>query len=333
MKVGFLGSGAWGMALIDLLLQNGHEVLLWTIEPEVVRSLNEDKIHPRFPKRKIDARLQATASLKEVLTLGCEALVECVTAKGLRPVCEQIKQNGGVSVPFVITSKGIEQDTLLFLPQVAQDVLGEQIDQQLGYLSGPTLAHEVDEGEMTGAVGASANARVRDVLVTLFHSETFRVFPHHDVLGVGLGDDIKNVIAIASGILTGLGCGMNTKALLLTMGLQEMIAIADRMGISKKTCVSLAGVGDLLVTGLSPLSRNFRFGELVGKGLDAQQAKDKIRMVVEGEYTVQSVMQLGKKWDISLPVTELVYDIIIQKQPSRERFRHLSDNVLVNAFS
>lgn len=333
MKVGFLGSGAWGMALIELLLQNGHDVLMWTIEPEVVRSLMEEKRHPRFPDRAIDPRLKATASMPELLQSGCDVIIECVTAKGVRPVCEQIKRGGGLTVPFILTSKGMEQDTLLFLPQVAQEVLGEQIDAQLGYLSGPTLAKEVTEQHMTGVVGASTNPQVQKLIAQLFHSEAFHVFPGTDVLGVGLGGALKNVIAIATGLCTGLGMGMNTKALLLTMGLQEMIAISDKMGLSKKTCVSLAGIGDLLVTGMSPLSRNFRFGELIGKGMDISQAEAEIKMVVEGKNAVVPLWKLGQRWDINLPVTQMVYDITILGQSPRECFSHLTEKALTGAFS
>ncbi len=313
-KVGFCGSGAWGITLADMISRNGHDVLVWSIEQDVIDALRKNHRHPRFAEFAVDPSIQYTTELADFKDV--DVIVECVTAKGFRPVCKQIKIAGLGDKPFILTSKGIEQESGKLLVEVAEDVFGGV--EHLGYMSGPTLANEVMKDHPTAAVGASMNEEIALLIKDLFESENFQIYISDDIRGVSLGGAFKNVIAIASGIADGLGFGHNTKALIITRGLEEMKKIAKIKGAREETCDGLAGIGDLIVTGMSNLSRNFTFGALLGKGLSTKEAKDQIKMVVEGEYTVASVHKLGKMFDLEIPIAYGVYEVIYEGKDPRQ---------------
>ncbi len=321
-KVGFCGSGAWGITLADLISRNGHDVVIWSIEHDVIEALERDGRHPKFPQLDVDPSLRFTKDIIDFQDV--DVIVECVTAKGFRPVCKLIKSSGLGDKPFILTSKGIEQGSGKLLVEVAEEVFG-QID-HLGYMSGPTLANEVMLKHPTAAVGASVNEEIAILIQELFECDYFHILISHDIRGVSLGGAFKNVIAIASGIVDGLGYGHNTKALIITRGLVEMKRIAKVKGAEEETCDGLSGIGDLIVTGMSNLSRNFSFGNLLGKGLSAKEAKDQIKMVVEGEYTVASVYKLGKEYGLELPIAYAVYEVIYEGKDPRQ----VLEQILVN---
>lgn len=321
IKVGFCGSGAWGITLANLLAENGHDVLLWSIEEDVLQSLEQGKGHPRFPDFPVDRSIRYTRNLKDVLEQ--EVVVECVTAKGFRPVLKEIKKLGGIRQPFIITSKGIEQETGMLLVEVAYEILDNK--DLIGYMSGPTLAKEVMLKHPTSAVASSPNHMVIEMTKRLFGCSIFRVYESTDIFGVAVGGAMKNVIAIASGMAEGMGFGHNTKALLITRGLVEMCRIAKVKGGNQNTCFGLSGIGDLIVTGVSNLSRNFQFGYLLGQGHSVQDAKEKIGMVVEGEYTVLSAWKLGQKYGLDLPITYGMYEIIYRGADPMVAFHTILD--------
>lgn len=317
MKVGFLGSGAWGITLANLIASNGHEILLWSIEKEVIESLQTRGIHPKFPDFQVSSKIRYTDQLKDLLE--CDVLVECVTAKGFRPVCKQLVALGGLKIPFIITSKGIEQETGLLLVEIAYELFHRK--DLIGYMSGPTLAKEVMNEHPTSAVAASTSNNVIAIIKKLFGCSYFRVYANHDILGVAVGGAMKNVIAIASGLAEGLGYGLNTKALLITRGLQELKKLALVKHAKEETCFGLSGIGDLIVTGVSHMSRNFTFGFLLGQGLTREEAKKKIGMVVEGEYTVLSAHKLATKYALSLPISEAMYEVIYEGRNPQEAIK------------
>ncbi len=321
-KVGFCGSGAWGNTLADLISRNGHEVLVWSIEHDVLDSLEKTNRHPKFPDFEVDSKISYTKNLADFEDV--DVIVECVTAKGFRPVCKQIKVLGLSDIPFILTSKGIEQETGKLLVEVAEEIFGET--NHLGVMSGPTLANEVMLKHPTSAVGASMDPEITDLIKSLFGSSYFHVYTSSDIRGVALGGAIKNVIAIASGMADGLGYGHNTKALLITRGLVEMKRIAKVKKADEETCNGLSGIGDLLVTGMSNLSRNFSFGHMLGQGFSSQAAKDKIGMVVEGEYTVASVYKLGKKHGLDLPIANGIYEVIYEGKDPRAALQDILEN-------
>ncbi len=316
MKVGFLGSGAWGITLANLIARNGHELVLWSIEHDVLAHLEEHSKHPKFKDFPIDETITYTRDLKEILE--CDVIVECVTAKGFRPVCEALKS---LSVPFIITSKGIEQESGKLLVEVAYEIFNQK--ELIGCMSGPTLAKEVMFNQPTAAIGASVNMEVAEIIREVFESPNFHISLSQDVLGVAVGGSVKNVIAIASGLAEGLEYGFNTKALIITQGLKEMCEIAKVKGGKQETCYGLSGIGDLIVTGVSNLSRNFTFGTLLGQGGTAILAKEKIGMVVEGEYTVLSAYNIAKDHNLDLPIIDAMYRIIYQNQNPKDAFQEM----------
>ena len=311
MRIGYLGAGSWGFALAGLLASKGHQVVLWTGNSEFAKTLNKKKEHPKLPHYKAGDNLRVTSDLQEALSQA-EFLVESVTAMGIRPVFEQILSAGQVECPIVITSKGIEQNSGLLLPEVILEVMGEKARKFIGCLSGPSHAEEVVQKLPTSVVSASYDPELMSHIAQVFSTPFFRVYPNSDLNGVAFGGAMKNIIAIACGISDGLGFGDNTKAALMTRGLHEIRKLSVVKGCKAETLNGLSGLGDLCVTCLSKLSRNYSFGRLIAEGLDPQSAKEKIGMAVEGVYTCVSARQLGNKAKIPIPITEAIYSIVYE---------------------
>lgn len=311
MKIGYLGAGTWGFALSTLLASNGHDVVLWTAKPEFAELLKHKRQHPKLPKADVKKNLLFTNDLQEALE-GAEVVIESVTATGLRPVLRQVVEAGGIDCPFVITSKGIEQDTGLLLTEVAVDVFGQGFKKNVGCLSGPSHAEEVIRKLPTSVVCSAYTKELMFLIRDLFNSPFFRVYPNGDINGVMFGGAVKNIMAIACGISDGLGFGDNTKAALMTRGLHEIRKLSETKGCQAETLNGLSGLGDLCVTCLSVLSRNYTFGRYLAEGLSPSDARAKVGMVVEGMYTCVSAKQLGQKWGIPVPITDAVYAILYE---------------------
>ena len=322
MNIAFLGSGAWGTALGSLLCGNGHRTMLWSQDAELAHLINTTHQHPKLPGLEIHPALRASCDLAEVMA-SAEVICEAVTSAGIRPVCEELKQLGVAPMPLIMTSKGIEQHTGLLLPEVAIDVLGEEWRDWIGLLSGPSYAEEVLRRIPTVVVAAAYGEAQRQRIVQLFSSPLFRVYPNADLKGVGFGGAMKNIIAIAAGTSDGLGFGMNTKAALMTRGLHEMRKLAAANGALPDTLNGLSGMGDLMLTCFSPLSRNYRFGGLLAEGLSPQEAKERIGMAVEGAYTCLSAYELARKSHVAVPVIDTVYDLLEHGMPPQEAVERL----------
>lgn len=322
MRIGYLGAGSWGFALASLLASKGYEVILWTSDSNFAEQLNSTKEHPKLPHYKAEKNLIVTSDISKALE-GIDFLIESVTSKGIRPVFEKVKEKGGVHCPVVLTSKGIEQNSGLLLPEVVLEVLGEKSRSLIGCLSGPSHAEEVVKQLPTSVVSTSYDPNVMHKIVEIFTTPFFRVYPNADLDGVVFGGAMKNIIAIACGISDGLGFGDNTKAALMTRGLHEIRKLSCVKGCKQETLNGLSGLGDLCVTCLSTLSRNYSFGRLLAQGLKLEEAKEKIGMVVEGAYTCLSALQLGKKAGIPIPITEAIYSILYEKLDPREAVKSL----------
>jgi glycerol-3-phosphate dehydrogenase (NAD(P)+) len=311
MRIAYLGAGTWGFTLAGLLASKGYEVVLWTMNAEFAKVLNKKKEHPKLSHYKVEGNFTVTSNLKEALQ-GADLLIESVTAMGIRPVFEQVLSEGPLKCPIVLTSKGIEQNSGLLLPEVVLEVLGEDAKNQIAYLSGPSHAEEVIQKLPTSVVSASYDSSLMHKVAEVFSTPCFRVYPNSDLNGVAFGSAMKNIIAIACGISDGLGFGDNTKAALMTRGLHEIRKLSTIKGCSQETLNGLSGLGDLCVTCLSTHSRNYSFGKLIAEGLDPQSAKEKIGMAVEGIYTCVSARQLAQKANIPVPITEAIYSIIYE---------------------
>lgn len=311
MKIGYLGAGTWGFCLSTLLASKGHEVMCWTQNADLAKHLNANGEHPYLVGHRPLKNMHFTSRMQEVLE-DAELLVESVTAAGLRPVFELVKKVDIPICPIVLTSKGIEQNTGLILPEVVIEVFGEETRPLVGCLSGPSYAEEVIRGLPTSVVGSAYEYDAMMTICDTFTTQTFRVYPNADIKGVAYGGALKNIIAIACGISEGLGLGFSSKAALMTRGLHEIRKLATASGSKGETLSGLSGMGDICLTCGSIISRNCRYGYLLAQGLSPREAEKKIEVVVEGVYTCVSALQLSQQLNIPMPITEIVFKIIFE---------------------
>lgn len=322
MKIGILGTGTWGFCLAAILASKGHETISWTRDPKLAKQLTAKPEHPFLLGHPAQGKMSFTTNLAEAIT-GVDFIVESVTSAGLRPVFELVKKIAIPNCPIVITSKGIEQNSGLILPDVLTEVLGEKTRTHIVCLSGPSYAIDVIKGLPTSVVVSGYDKKLIKEMAEVFTTRTFRVYPNADILGVSYGGALKNIIAIACGIAEGLGMGDSAKAALMTRGLHEIRKLAVAKGCKADTLNGLSGMGDLCVTCNSLISRNCRFGYLLAQGLSPQEAQKKIGMVVEGVYTCLSALQLSKQLHIPMPITETVFKIIYEGFPTKQAVQKL----------
>ena len=321
-NIAYLGAGTWGSALATLLSGNGHKVTVWDRNKDLIDRLNETRKHPKLPGFTLPKNI---CFVKEIKTAVQDAnlIVESVTSSGIRPVFSEVLFHRKELCPIVITSKGIEQNTCLLFPEIAEEIFGEKNRHFIGCLSGPSHAEEVINNLPTSIVGAAFDEKVMMQIVEAFNSPTFRVYPNSDVMGVCFGGAMKNIIAIACGISDGLHFGDNTKAALMTRGLHEIRKLSAIKGARAETLNGLSGLGDLFVTCSSTLSRNYRFGRLIAEGYSVEKAKEEIGMVVEGAYTCVSALDLANKHGIPVPITEATYGVLFENLAPKKAVKAL----------
>lgn len=327
MKFGYLGAGTWGFCLATLLASKGHTVVSWTRNSDLAKRLNNHQEHPHLPGHRALKNMHFTTDIAEVLNRA-DMLVEAVTTAGIRSVFEMIRKITIPTCPIVITSKGIEQNTGLILPEVAIEVFGEEVRSNVAFLSGPGYAQEVIRGLPTSVVGSAYDYDVMLATCEAFTTKSFRVYPNSDIRGVAYGGALKNIIAIACGISEGLGLGYSSKAALMTRGLHEIRKLAVARDCRAETVYGLSGMGDICLTCGSMISRNSRFGYLIAQGLTPKQAEEKIEMVVEGAYTCVSALQISRQVDIEMPITEIVYKIIYENMRPADAVRALMQRTI-----
>ncbi|OGN61712.1 MAG: glycerol-3-phosphate dehydrogenase [Chlamydiae bacterium RIFCSPHIGHO2_12_FULL_27_8] len=313
MKIGYLGAGSWGMALSNLLARKGYFVTHWDRNKEKIRELKETRRHKRLKSLEIPENIVFTGDLDEAVK-DKDLIVESVTSQGIREVLSNIKN---LKCPIVITSKGIEKDSGFLFPEVLLDIFGEENNKFIGCLTGPSHAEEVVKNLPTTVVSSSYDFSTMNLIAKTFYTPSFRVYPNTDIIGVSFGGAIKNIIAIACGISDGLGFGDNAKAAIMTRGLHEMKKLASIKNANAETLNGLSGMGDLCVTCMSALSRNYKFGILFAKGYCLEDAKKEIGMAVEGVYAAVSALQIARKFDIPIPITEAVNAVLYDKLDPR----------------
>lgn len=313
IKIAVIGDGGWGTTLAIHLSHKGLPVTLWGPFPDYIEFLRQKRENKKFlPGIILPAEINLTADIREAVQ-GAGMTVVAVPSHFMRGVMEKLQGVDIGDAIFVSVSKGIENDTLKRMSQIIAEVLGPK---RLAVLSGPSHAEETVRGIPTSVVVASKDHDDAKKVQKLFSSPTFRVYSSTDVVGVELGGALKNVIAIAAGISDGLGFGDNSKAALMTRGIAEMMRLGVALGGHAKTFSGLSGIGDLITTCISRHSRNRNFGEMVGKGLSAQEALGATEMVVEGYRTAKSVHQIFKKSDVQMPIAEEVYKVLYEgKKP------------------
>lgn len=319
MKVTVLGSGGWGTALAMVLVENGHDVTLWSFLEEESRTLRETRENPLLPGVELPEALTYTWDLSCVQ--GAGVVVMATPSFGVRETAGKIKGYLTPDMTLVSVSKGIEKGTSLRLTQVIQEVTGGICP--VVALSGPSHAEEVARRVPTAVVSACPDRASAEKIQDLFLNERFRVYGSGDVTGVELGAALKNVMALCSGVVTGMGYGDNTKAMLMTRGLTEMARLGVALGGHKDTFAGLAGMGDLIVTCTSLNSRNYRAGILIGQGVPVQEAIEKIGAVVEGYYAVYSARELAQAVGVEMPITQAAYEVLYEGRTPGEVIKEL----------
>ncbi len=309
MKIGILGSGTWGTALARMLALGGNEIVMWSALEAEVRELSEKRVHPNLLGMKIPESIVITGNIKEALN-GAEMAVFSVPSLYVRSVAKQAKPYISKDTIIVDVAKGIETDSLMTMTQVIAD---ELCGVRLVALSGPTHAEEVAKDLPTTIVSASRDYDAALAVQRVFSNNVMRVYANSDILGVEICGALKNIIALAAGISSGLGYGDNAKAAIITRGAAEMSRLGIAMGCDIKTFYGLAGVGDLIVTCTSIHSRNNHAGYLIGKGHSPKRAIEEVGMVVEGMNALPSALGLSEKYGVELPIISAVNDIVNNK--------------------
>jgi glycerol-3-phosphate dehydrogenase (NAD(P)+) len=323
--VAVLGAGSWGTTLADLLARRDHAVQLWAYEPEVVEAVNARHENPVFlPGCPLAPSLTATGDAVAAAR-GAEMVVTVAPSHVLRRVVTQAAPGVGRGAIVVSATKGIEPGTLALMSQVLEETLPGRA---VAALSGPSFALEVYQQQPTAVVAAAHHAATAQAVQTVFASPRFRVYSHDDVIGVELGGALKNVIAIAAGILEGLGLGNNPRAALITRGLAEMTRLGVAMGADPLTFAGLAGMGDLILTTTGALSRNRALGMALAAGQTLEQYTASHRTVAEGANTAQAALQLAETRGVELPICAEVASILFEGKPARQALNDLMERTL-----
>lgn len=306
MNITVAGSGGWGTALAIHLCKNGHEVTLWSHNPEKARAMEESRENPMLPGIPLPRELALSGDPASVA--GRELVVLAAPSFPFRSVCKTLAPHLDPGTLLVSVAKGIEPETLERMSQIAQEETGHTV----AVLSGPSHAEEVARGIPTGCVSACADRAAAELVQDVFMSDRFRVYVNPDVVGVELGGALKNVIALCAGICDGLGFGDNTKAMLMTRGLTETARLGLALGARQETFAGLAGVGDLIVTCTSMHSRNRRAGILIGQGATPKQAMEQVGAVVEGYFAARSAHLLAEKLGADMPIASAAYRVLYE---------------------
>ncbi len=324
-RVGVLGAGSWGTTLADLLARKGHEVRLWAYEAEVVESINRRHVNELFLTGKsLDPRLVACSDPFEAVE-GVPLILSAAPSHVVRAVTAPLEPGVGQDTIIVSATKGIEAPGLCLPHEVLSETLPGR---PVVALSGPSFAAEVHEGQPTAVVAAARDPRVAAVVQEAFSTAKFRVYSNDDLVGVELCGALKNVVAIAAGILEGLGLGNNPRAALITRGLAEMTRLGMAMGAQPMTFAGLAGMGDLILTATGGLSRNRALGMALAKGERLAEYTATHRTVAEGVNTARSATGLADRHGVELPITAQVAAILFEDKSPRQAVTDLMERTL-----
>jgi len=327
-KIGVIGAGAWGTSLAMLLSDKGHDVTLWMYEKDLAdetAKTRENRVY--LPGFKLARGINVTSSLETAV--NDKALVlSVVPSHTARMVTKELAPFLSANSIIVSASKGIELDTLMPLSDVFRDVLPKQFHNRLGFLSGPSFAKEVAQKMPTAVALASYDPQVGKKAQEIFSNAYFRVYTNPDVIGVELGGSLKNVVAIAAGVLEGMGMGYNTMAALLTRGLAEMARLGVAMGANLQTFSGLAGMGDLVLTCTGGLSRNRTLGTRLGKGEKLSDILGGMKAVAEGVKTAKSARDLARKYNVDMPIVDEVYQLLYEGKAPKQAVKDLMSREL-----
>lgn len=317
MKILVAGSGGWGTALARLLLQNGHDVTLWSYCEEESRQLAQTRENPFLAGIELPKELRFTWEVERAE--AADMVVFATPSFAVRSTARAFAPHLRADAILVSVTKGIEEKTGCRMSEIVMQETGRSVVA----LSGPSHAEEVSRGIPTGVVAACTDRALAEQVQNVFMCERFRVYTGPDPTGVELGAALKNVIALCAGVCDGMGYGDNTKALLMTRGLAEVARLGMALGASRETFAGLAGVGDLIVTCTSMHSRNRRAGILIGQGVGVQEAMRQVGAVVEGYYAAKSARELALQKNVSMPIAEAAYEVLYCNHDPKEAVNSL----------
>lgn len=324
MKISIIGAGSFGTAIASLLATKAFEVRIWAREPEVVEGINREQRNPTYlSDLKLPEGIRAEQSIPEALE-GAEIVVFATPTHALREVANNCRTYLNGDEILVSVAKGIEQETLLTPSQILVEVLeGVTLEDQIGVITGPSHAEEVAAHKPTTVVASAYSKRVARIIQETFLTPMFRVYLNHDMIGTEIGGALKNIMAIAAGIVDGAELGDNAKAALMTRGLHEMKRMGSALGASQDTFSGLTGMGDLIVTCTSQHSRNRYVGYNIGRGKTLSEITKSMTMVAEGVRTTRSVYQWATKQKVEMPITEAVYRVLFEEMNPADAVQHL----------
>lgn len=324
-RIGVIGAGAWGTALAKHMAEKGLDTSLWAYEREVVDAINGKHENPVFlPGVALPSSLVATGSLVD-LTEQCEGLLFVVPSHVARPVLSELVRSLSSPIPFISATKGIEEDTLNLMTQVMTEMLPPPMQRDLMVLSGPSFAAEVSAGKPTALCLAGSNEGLVKTFQAALMTPAFRVYADSDVMGVQLGGALKNVMALAAGVVDGLGLGHNARAALITRGLAEMVRLGNAMGADARTFYGLSGVGDLVLTCTGALSRNHTVGVRLGKGERLDTILGSMQAVAEGVRTARAASGLADRHGVEMPIVREINAVLFEGKSCRKAVTDLME--------
>ena len=319
LNVGLLGGGSWGTTVASLTAKNSPTVI-WARNPKTVEEINTNHTNEKYlPNAKLTPSLRASNSIKETVE-NADVVVMGVTAQSFRAVLEEAKPHIRPWVPIINLAKGLELSTKKRMTEIIEEIMPGH---PAGVLTGPNLAKEIHFGNAAAAVIAMVDDTIAMKLQTVFSSGLFRVYTNTDVIGCELGGALKNIIAIASGMVDGANAGDNTRAAIITRGLAELTRLGIAMGGKKSTFAGLAGMGDLVATCSSSKSRNHHVGFQLGRGKSLEQIISEMNEVAEGVKTAKVVMELAKEYNIDMPISKEIYKVLYEGNTVNDAFRGL----------
>ncbi len=329
-KVTVLGGGGWAIALAKVLFENGHRVTIWSKLQREVDALKKDRENKvGLPGVRIDEKIEISNDIASAVK-DAEVIVMAVASSYVRSTCELLKGLVPKGQIIVDVAKGIEDDTFYTMTDIIEDVLP---DSEALVLSGPSHAEEVGRGLATAVVLGAKHKEIAKRVQVLFGNEYFRVYVSPDRKSIELGGSLKNVIALAAGIIDGLGYGDNTEAALITRGIKEITQLGVAMGGHARTFHGLSGIGDLIVTCESKHSRNRRAGVLIGQGYSLDEAVKEVNMVVEGAVSAKAALALARKYHVDMPIVEAVNAVLFDGRSAKEVLYEMMNREFTNEFN
>ena len=305
-NISVLGGGSWGTVLAYLASLNGNQVNLWMRDNDLAETINNTRINKRYlPNLDLGKNITATSQIEDIKE--SDLIIFCVPSDAFRDVSLLASSYINENTFLVTATKGVEKDDFSLMSKILEEYYSKNL---IGILSGPNLAEEIANHHLSGTVIASKHKILRDEVIQNLSTDFFRIYENDDPYGVEMGGALKNIYAIACGIADGLNSGENTIGMIMTRGLGEMSRLATDLGANPQTFLGLAGVGDLITTCASPLSRNHQFGKYIGEGLSVEEAKQKIGQTIEGLKTLKVVKNISDKHGVEMPIVDSLYKII-----------------------